>query len=79
MMEVIKILVQTNMKFLFYISKITKNSLYIMAIILVMDFLHLQNQIAKKSYKSIYGKKYIPIHTRLMNTIQSSSQIALRK
>jgi hypothetical protein len=86
MTSVKNLLINSPIKLLYYMSKIVKNSLYTMALILLMgkfyskkDFLHLQNQIFKKKYKTIYGKGYIPIHLRLMNTIQSSSQIIVKK
>eukprot|EP01080_Neovahlkampfia_damariscottae_P007613 gene7613-11936_t len=54
-----------------------KNTIYMMFIVLAMDYLHLQNQILKSKYKLIYGKSYVPLHKRLSDTITKASTIAI--
>ena len=57
-----------------FLNLITKNSLYLICTILLMDHLHLKNQIAKHKYSEIYKKKYIPLHLRITKIIQDSTK-----
>ncbi|KAL0485628.1 phosphatidylinositol N-acetylglucosaminyltransferase subunit C [Acrasis kona] len=59
------------------VSSISKNTLYVMSLVMLLDYMHLQNQILKKRYKTLYGRPYTPFHNRVSDAIKNASYLSL--